>query len=279
MWGAPRAHKADKMFRPHLGSRDGPDGYGPFAIVAIPRPDNIINLFGDKAGIPQLTFSSGMRLVDMAASNFTLQQCAVSRDVERLQAFYYPRVSLEMMNCNLEHTPCCGFLCDSVGMKTHDGNWRAGCPCYTLNKTLGYGIFDLNLRVKVLTTGETIKALHFTSRTFTNLLTTAGFPLSINSAMLEQTGADDTIITGVADLLHDINTNHGGFRILGWVRLGRINDQASRDGAERETVASSDFNHHITKVLPNCDRSVFADRVLNIEEIYNHSLDDDVDAP
>lgn len=266
--------KSDQMFKQNYPGRDGPDGFGPFAVVVITRPDNISNIFGDQAGIPVLSFSTGMRLVDVPASNFTLKERAINTTVQRLQAFYYPVCYLEMTNCNIDHTPCCGFLCDSVGMKTHDGNWRSGCPCYSVKKSLGYGVLDLNLNIKVANTDEILKTMHFTSRSFTNLLTVDGIPLAITSAMLEQSGADDTIIERVGNLLDHINTHLGGFQVLGWVRIGRIKDHSLRDapGDESQTVAASTVNHHITKVAINCERSQFKDQLINVGEIYDRSL-------
>ena len=62
--------KSDQMFKQYYPGRDGPNGFGPYAVVVITRPDNITNIFGDQAGIPVLSFSTGMRLVDVPASNF-----------------------------------------------------------------------------------------------------------------------------------------------------------------------------------------------------------------
>ena len=106
------------------------------------------------------------------------------------------------------------------------------------------------------------------------MLTVAGIPLAINSAMLEQSGADDTIIERVGNLLDHINTNLGGFQVLGWVRIGRIKDHSLRDapGDESQTVAASTVNHHITKVAINCKRSDFNDQLINVGEIYDRSL-------
>jgi len=272
-------NKADTLFGQYLKGRDDANGFGPGAVVAIARPQPIENYFGDRSGIPVLYFHGGMKLINLAASGFTLTTRLSLPDVTRLQAFYYPLVHLKIVNCNLAHTTCCGNLCDSIGMKKYDGNWRPVCPCFSLKRSLGCALFDVNFRVTVLDddgspTESGFETLNFTSRSFTSMLTKAGIPMSVNLNMLERCGADDEIIYKLDELVEKINDSLGGFSVLGWVRQGRINDHAALGDAqngksEKESIASSSLLHHVTNIRMNCKRSDIADHLIDVTQIFN----------
>ena len=98
----------------------------------------------------------------------------------RLHGFLYPVVKLKLLNANVVHTKCCGYLCDSIGMKTRDGDWRERCPCYTTQRQLGTVLFDLDFSVSGMTkigvddeegkVLEKFQCKNFTSRSFTSLV-------------------------------------------------------------------------------------------------------------
>jgi len=268
--------KADIAFGQYLKARDEMDGFGPGATVAFARPSPIDNYFGDKHGLPVLAFYGGMKLVDVAKSGLEFPLCKTLEDVARLQSFYYPTVKLEITNCGVAHTTCVGFLCDSIGMKKADNNWRRECPCYSLKKQTGYALLDLDFIVKVhdekRSSMYSFTSINFTSRSFTAALTTGGIPLSINQNMLQRCGADVEIIFKVHALIMEINSK-GGFSVLGWCRQGRIDSKSQTSdpsgNKSKETVASSALQQHITKIEMNCARSDISSSLLDVAKVYN----------
>ena len=122
------------------------------------------------------------------------------RRVSETSWVFYPGVKLKLLNANIVHTKCCGYLCDSIGMKTSDGDWRERCPCYTTQRQLGTVLFDLDFSVSVMTkigvddeegkVLEKFQCKNFTSRSFTSLVTEGGFPVSVPANMLAETCAD-----------------------------------------------------------------------------------------
>ena len=125
------------------------------------------------------------------------------------------RLQLKLLNANIVHTKCCGYLCDSIGMKTSDGDWRERCPCYTTQRQLGNVLFDLDLSVSVMTkigvdneegkVLEKFQCKNFTSRSFTSLVTEGGFPVSVSANMLAETCADAAIFEKVELYLDQAN--------------------------------------------------------------------------
>lgn len=265
-------HKSDVMFGQFLVGRDAQDGFGPGALVAIRAPEMISNYFGDQHGLPVLQFSGGMKLIDVAKSKVKICFTPSSTAVLRLQAFFYPSVKLELNNLDVGQTTCCGVLCDSIDMKNPDGTWRDSCPCFTTSKGLGYGVLDLSLQVRPEgNIADSFEVSHFTSRTFTGMVTKEGIPSSINQMQLERTGADFVIMQKMDALLSFVNAN-GGFRVLGWIRLGRSMDQASSDaapGASKTSIISSKMIHHITRVELNCKPELIKEHLIDIQQILN----------
>ena len=263
--------KSDQVFGQFLEGRDGPNGFGPGAVVVIPRPRPVSNYYGEStSGVPVLDFTSGMRLVNVVASKLTLPDIPVSPQVKRLQAFQYNKCSLEVTNFGVDVTPCCAYLCDSIGLKTWDGNWRSGCPCYVPRKSLGHTIFDLSFKVKINDSTQWFEVVHFTSRSFTNLMTKSGIPLSLNQLMLENVGADMQIGVQLVKIVRLINAN-GGFKVEGWLRFGRVQDHASTApaGEKKTTVASSNMTYHLTRIVPNCDEKVYRSVLIDIRKMYD----------
>mmetsp|Transcript_1754 Transcript_1754/g.3850 ORF Transcript_1754/g.3850 Transcript_1754/m.3850 type:complete len:202 (+) Transcript_1754:1272-1877(+) len=183
--------KADQVFGQHLKGRDGENGFSPVVVDPISYPGNIARTFREATSVPVLCFNVGAKLVDVPASSFHVQNCRINPTVRWLQAFCHEEVELEVTNCNVGHATCC----DGIDMMTHDGNWRSGCPCHAVKKTVGHGVFDLSLNVKIKSEEEIISATHFSSRSFINLMMTAGIPLAIDQMMLECTAADMKIAT------------------------------------------------------------------------------------
>lgn len=264
------AIKADTVFGLNTAHRDGKNGFSPGAVFVICRPQPISMMWGENHGVPILQFGSAMKLVDVPASGLRTPYIPVNPTVRRIQGFSYDECILELTNINVGHTTCCGFLCDSIDMMTDEGNWRSGCPCYVVEKNTGYGIFVLSFNIKDKKSSEIIRSAHFTSRSFTNLMTSSGIPAGINPMMILRSGADFEIAQRLDELVEKINKN-GGFRIIGWVRVGRVHDQAFKgapSGEKQKTVVSGDLNYHITQILPNCDLKVFAKERVNIHDIY-----------
>jgi hypothetical protein len=252
--------RADEVFGQYTKGRDSKDGFGPGAIVVITRPNPIENYMGDRAGLPVLSFSGGLKLVDAAASKIVLSKYEEVESVGRLHGFYYPKVKLMLMNANIGHTNCVGRLCDSIGMKKEDGTWLTSCPCYSHKKSVGYCVLDLNLYVVALDdAGNPIAKFYasdFTSRKFTDAVTKSGIPLGTNMSNLEIKGADVDMAFNLEDLIDKVNSN-GGFSVLGWVRRGMIKDQSMKGEAGKNEVdvmvQSGTLAYHLTHVGLNCN--------------------------
>ena len=135
---------------------------------------------------------------------------------------------------------------------------------------MGYGVLILSFDIKDKNSDHVIRSVNFTYRSFTNLLTKGGIPAGINPMMILRSGADMVISEQLDSLVEYIN-RRGGFRILGWVRMGRVNDQSTVDG-EKQTVTSSEIHHHITQILPNCEVKSFEGMRMDIGKIYAESM-------
>ena len=256
--------KSDEVFGQCLVARDRQGGFGPGAIVAIRGPEMISTYFGDKAGLPILKFSGGMKLVDQPRSKIRIGTIPSSSTVVRMQASHYTNVTLVLKQMNMSATNCCGNLCDSIDMKGADGSWKSSCACFAVSKALGSVVFDLNFTVKT-ELGASFEVLRFTSRSFTGLVTKNGIPSSINVAQLEKSGADWIIFKELDDLFQKINDS-GGFDVLGWLRIGRKNDVASTDGTSG-TIQSSDMIRHVTRLKPHTPDCVRNEECIDVEGI------------
>jgi hypothetical protein len=273
------SERADILFGQHLEGRDSSDGFGPYAIIAVQRPNPTENYFGDRTGIPVLNFQCGMQLVDMAKSKISLKVIKPDPQQGRLHGFFFPNVHLTLMNCNVAHTNCCGFLCDSVGMKRTDGTWERHCPCYSVKRTIGYVLFDLNLRAVVKDCDEHLEKQaffiqDFTSRRFTDLATKSGIPLSVNTNTLQARGADHEIAYRLEKFLEHVNQKHGGFTLLGWNRRGRLNvtnpsvDQKG-NGTTEPSVAAADVRYHVTHIGINCSSTALSKYRIDVQGLLN----------
>ena len=108
---------------------------------------------------------------------------------------------------------------------------------------------------------------------FTGMVTKNGIPSSINVAQLESSGADLIIAKKLDDLIEKINLD-GGFKVLGWVRIGRMNDPTSNDSipnAPKGTILSSNMIRHVTQVKPYANETVNRQLVIDIEDILAQS--------
>lgn len=276
-------NRADVLFGQFTIGRDEPGGFGPGAIVAIPRPNYVTNHFGSQNGIPVLSINSGFKLVNREASKFKLNAIPHDDTTHRLHAFYYPKVKLEVMNFSIAHTQCAGHLCDSVGMKKSDGSWSSVCPCYALKRNLGSVVFDLNLKGTKISSDalypeDPFFASNFTSRSFTDMFTVSGIQSGVNMQHLEVTGADHEIFTALHALIKEINERHGGFNVLGWKRRGFVRDQAAesggpggRGGENEDKVASSLKTVHLTKVEFNCSSSVVKEKLIDVMKVIDEA--------
>jgi hypothetical protein len=274
----------DIVFSQYLAGRDSKDGYGPGAVVALVRPNHIHQTFGDQRGIPIIYVESGLKLVDPVRSGIKFPTIPRIEGSPRLHGFFYPFVKLKLLNANIVHTKCCGYLCDSIGMKNSDGEWRERCPCYVTQRQLGSIVLDLDFSVSVMTNIggdcdvnekvlEKFSAKNFTSRNFTHLVTVNGFPISVTSTMLAETCADSAIFQRLENYLEEANRQKG-FSILGWTRRGRTKDQAVVNTASSSTnrgqdvsVQSSGVTFHITHIKLNCEDSIMKNHWIDVKAI------------
>ena len=257
--------KSDEIFGQCLVARDRQGGFGPGAIVAIRGPEMIRTYFGDKAGLPVLNFSGGMKLVDQVKSKIGICTIPCSPSIVRMHGFYYTKAKLELRQMNMVATNCCGNLCDSIDMKGADGSWKSSCACFIVSKAIGSVVFDLNFTVKT-EDGDFFEVLRFTSRSFTGLVTRNGIPNSINVAQLEKSGADWIIFGQLDELFKKINTS-GGFDVLGWLRIGRKNDAGAPKDGTSTTVQSSDMIRHVTRLRAHASDVVSKHDTIDVEGI------------
>ena len=257
-------HKSDEIFSQCLVARDRQGGFGPGAIVAIRCPEMISTYFGEKAGLPVLRFSGGMKLVDQVKSKIRLGTIPSSAAAQRTHAFHYTKATLTLNQMYMSSTNCCGNLCDSIDLKSADGTWKSSCACFVVSRGVGSVVFDLNFTVKT-DVGQIFEVTRFTSRCFTLFVTKNGIPSSINVKQIEKSGADWVIFKELDDLFAKIN-NSGGFDILGWIRVGRKNDASSTDGTPT-TFQSSDMIRHVTRLKPHGNVTVHGNVGIDIEGI------------
>lgn len=272
---------SDRIFGQFISGRDTCGGFGPGAIIVITRPSPVDNYFGDNAlrGLPVLKFSGGLRLVDRDAMRFSISRIPFQSTGTRLHGFYYPRVRLHLLNLNLGHSTCCGFLCDSIGLKKSDGSndWHRSCACYSTQQQLGQVLLDLSLRIVVLDdkgepTGESFYSHDFTSRAFTYLMTVSGFPGNVNTTHLESNGDDGLIVDEVEKILDYVNRKLDGFHVLGWARRGFVKDaSADTDTSDKKKevpkVASGTVTHHVTNVGINGDSTRIKDLLIDVNKL------------
>lgn len=239
------AQKSDTVFGQNLRARDTRDGFGPGAVVAIVRPLPIEHFFGkDDRGMPILNFNGGLKLVNVVSSNIQPPLREISAPGLRLQAFNYPVVRLHLENCTVVQTNCCGYLCDSVYMIKSDGSQRSSCPCYYAKRQLSRLVFDLKLKAEVLENGDptadpfTIPS--FISRSFTETVTSSGFPASVNLPMINTNDDIEYDISDGLQAIFDAVNRNGGFNVMGWTRRGRINDQSQEGERDKASVNSSE---------------------------------------
>ena len=263
----------DKYFMSYLIGRDDPGGFGPGAILAIVKPKKITNTWGDKYGLPVLSFGRSFGLIDAEASRFKLTRTIpfAPNDVgNRLHSFFFPKVTLTVTNFNPLYTTCTGYFCDSVCMiDPSNGRVRSFCPCVQSFRMLGGIVLELEFYVEVV--GEfrklTFSSDRFTSRTFTDILTRNGVPLGITCEALNKIEAK--LYEKIREFFEFVNTSGGGFSVLGWVRVGRSKDSE---------FSSSTATYHITKIVPNCDPVELKPYVMDISAMLKdeeENLNDD----
>ena len=254
--------KFDMMFGISISGRESVINFGPGSVVAIVSPHPIDSYFGFCNGLPVLNFNGGMKVVDMEKTDVSLVQRSISLKVNRLQAFHYPEVQVELISCCLAQSTCCGYLCDSVGLKTYDG-WRRRCPCYHMMKSLGHVVLDLNLRLHLLKdgvrSGVTFACSNFTSRRFTQIVLGSKIPVCINTQQIDRDGVDFKVVDQVERVIECINSK-GGFKAFGWAKLGYVPDFGTlhdRDAAVSKLhmlVSASDLRLHLVNLDVNCSR-------------------------
>ncbi len=278
----------DKYFMSYLIGRDDPGGFGPGAIIAIVKPRKITNYWGDKNGLPVLSFSRSFGLIDVKASQFKLNRMIpYSPNVvgNRLHGFYFPKVKLTVNNFNWVHTTCTGYFCDSVCMiNPSTQRMRTCCPCVQSFRLLGGIVIEFDFFVDVVGGDKySFPSDKFTSRTFTDVLTCNGVPMGITCEALNK--IETKLVDQISAFIEFVNTSGGGFSLFGWIRVGRVKDQAA--DATKDTISSSMANYHITKLVPNCGMEQLKPYLLDIsamlkdeEELVPQSggLDDGIDA-
>lgn len=272
--------RADVIFGQFIEGRDSMEGFGPGAVVVVQRPNPIDNYFGEDAlrGLPVITFNGGFKLVDVNSLKSPLPMIPFLDNASRLQSFYYPKAKIIVTNVNICHSPCCGYLCDSIDLKKKDGSnsWSKSCPCYVVKTHVGQVLFDFNLKIVPADKDDTFiheeafTVSDFTSRQFTHLFTVAGIPSSVSAAMLEKLGLDVDIFFMVEELIEFVNDQLGGFNVLGWARRGFVRDaSASGDSkpGEGPRVMSGTVIRHLTHVGINGDESKMKAKLVNVAEL------------
>lgn len=273
---------SDRLFGHFLAGRDHRNGFVPGAIIVVSRPNPIDHYFGENAmhGLPVLRVTCGLKLLDTQATSLTIPSRPSESTSRRLQAFFYPRVKIQFTNMGFGHTPCCGWLCDSIGLKKDEGanKWKGSCPCYNTSSGIGQVLFDFNLHITVLKedgtpTGTRFISKNFTSRHFTHLLTVAGIPGAASPSLLEVSGVDCDIFDKVDKFVSHVNDKLEGFNVLGWARLGHQKD-ATLKGADNPDkkkdvpkVASGTLIHHVTHIGINGDASRAKDLLIDVSEM------------
>ena len=240
------------LFDSNLPGRD--DGtFSPGTYVVVVRPHSINSWMGNS--IPLLDVPVSWRAVSsQGIPSLLFQEVKPHETSNRLHAFVFPKVKLELLNLQLVKSNCVGALCDSLEMLPDGSNSVTTCACYHTIKRTGNVVLLVTLRVVNGNTQFIVR--NFTSKKFTSMfLLNGAVPAGLSASMIQNSAYEDVVVSNVEQCIQAVNEN-GGFKVSGWIRRGFFVDEAavtesgaSKDAADR--VASSDTTYHLSCVETN----------------------------
>lgn len=245
-------HRNHTLFDSNLPGRD--DGtFSPGNYVVVVRPQAVTSWMGNS--VPLLDVPVSWRAVDPQSIPAPIcQEVRPHQTTNRLHAFVYPKVRLELLNLAVVKSPCVGALCDSLEMQPDGSCSVTTCACYHTIKRTGNIVLLVTLRV--VNGNEKFIVRNFSSKKFSSMFFLNGVvPAGLSASMIHNSPYEDILVSNVEQCIQVVNEN-GGFKVFGWIRRGYFVDEAavteggaSKDVADR--VASSVTTFHLASVESN----------------------------
>ena len=185
---------------------------------------------------------------------YTIPEKPIVNNTDRLQAFYYPRSRLNLINLYLIKTKCTGKSCDALNMAQNN----VKCACFGAVAREAAVTLILELQVIPQAPSQPFKVTNHTSKKLTRFFVKDRFiptEVSIND-IINNRHAWVMFRDSIINILTYYN-NGPGMNVNGWVRRGKVKDKAkegeqpTRFGAEGEKIESALLIHHITNIEPS----------------------------
>lgn len=186
-------------------------------------------------------------------SNITLPMVP-PRPTENISAFVLNGMMVEYTSHDWYETKCTGRHCDFQGM-CNDGQVKDWCACYTMRGNSRTIVPLLCIDVKAFqANGEEMIIKNYCSATWTlEFLIRDGIPRCYRAHDLRDYRIDEMVADSLAETLQEVNRS-GGWTLIGWSKLGRIQDQAANQdaayNAPQVMVQSGTATHHLTRLVP-----------------------------
>ena len=153
--------------------------------------------------------------------------------------------------------PCNGNLCDKQRiMELKNGK----CGCYNWREQKSRCVFNHSIVVSPASHGgntpNKIPESNFSSQKFSQLYLRRPVPNSVRLAQLQDSNEFWDIRDKIDDLQDYVN-DHGGWTVVGWYRLGMVEDKAMQESnnqfngnQESPLVEASETRFHIIQIYP-----------------------------
>lgn len=168
-----------------------------------------------------------------------------------MHAFYMMSAKVTLLNITLHDTQCRGNTCDAIDTM----NTRV-CGCFQNSDNYAPVVMCLQLLItppkdKGSTPqnfGEPFSCTAFTSKSFTRMcFKFPNMPSTVRSRHFSMRD-NKSLIKSVDKVLDEIN-RRGGWTVMGWLKRGRIEDEAHKNDEnikKGDKIKSSNINHHLT---------------------------------
>ena len=220
-----------------------------------------------EAAMPLLTYNRQL---------LPVQRNVIIRDIpsvssQSISMACYNGVRLEQIDHLPFNSKCTGKHCDKSEMCVN-GQVKKTCACFQMNNRSASPGIAWTLKL-TLRDGQQITVSNFSSTRFLfEWIFKSNFSPIIRADHLDDFDARDAIDDGATAVLEEVN-NSGGWTVIMWQKLGRVEDaavKAANEGiynAPVEYVQAGTVVHHIVSISPTMPET------LNPITIREHMVD------